>query len=351
MGIVNKAKHLDYIIEPENTWKLDDHYIQAIESPWYKALLHIQHDISLFTTFFYEEEDIKTLHLPVTTGSVSSPMGLGSDSIPVKVNICGVDTYLADSMQFMLEYGCRILKDGCYYLMPSFRGEEADERHLCQFFHSEAEIVGDLDDVINLVERYIKYLCTNILEKSSEIIHSVTNDLSHIERIINRKDPIERITLDDAIELLEKKGFGKKCYTVHKEGFRTITSYGEKKLIELFDGFVWLTHFDHTSVPFYQAYDKSNPTKALNADLLFGIGEVVGSGERHATELEVLEALDNHEVSEKEYAWYINMKKQFPLKTAGFGMGIERFLLWILQHNDIRDCQLLPRFNGHNIII
>ena len=71
-------------------------------------------------------------------------------------------------MQFMLEYGCRMFKEGCYYIMPSFRGEEADERHLCQFYHSEAEIPGTLDDVMKLVEEYLIYLSRRLLEEFSE---------------------------------------------------------------------------------------------------------------------------------------------------------------------------------------
>ena len=65
---------------------------------------------------------------------------------------------------------------------------------------------------------------------------------------------------------------------------------------------------------------------------------------------EVLEALKYHNVDRKEYEWYCCMKEKYPLKTSGFGMGIERFMLWILKHDDIRDCQLIPRFNGVNII-
>ena len=98
------------------------------------------------------------MHLPVTTGSISSPMGRGSDSLTVRINLEGIDTYLADSMQFLLEYGCRLNLKGVYYVMPSFRGEKADERHLCQFYHSEAEIPGKLENVMNLVDEYIKYL-------------------------------------------------------------------------------------------------------------------------------------------------------------------------------------------------
>ena len=105
------------------------------------------------------------MHLPVTTGSISSPMGRGSDSLPVKINLEGVNTYLADSMQFLLEYGCRLNSNGVYYVMPSFRGEKADNRHLCQFYHSEAEIPGTLNDVMNLVDEYIKYLSRELLKQ------------------------------------------------------------------------------------------------------------------------------------------------------------------------------------------
>ncbi len=68
------------------------------------------------------------MHLPITTGSISSPMGLGSDSIPVKIQLGGRDTYLADSMQFALEYGCRFFENGVWYIMPSFRGESEDKK-------------------------------------------------------------------------------------------------------------------------------------------------------------------------------------------------------------------------------
>lgn len=131
-------------------------------------------------------------------------------------------------------------------------------------------------------------------------------------------------------------------------GFRTINNIGEQKLIKYFDGAVWLTHFDALSVPFYQEWE--NEKSAKNADLLIGIGETIGSGERCATGDEVRKSLDKHNVAHESYEWYIRLKDEFPLKTTGFGMGIERYILWLLKHNDIRDCQILPRFNGVNIL-
>jgi aspartyl/asparaginyl-tRNA synthetase len=96
-------------------------------------------------------------------------------------------------------------------------------------------------------------------------------------------------------------------------------------------------------VPFYQAFGDRDRQTASCADLFFGMGEIVGSGERHRTGDEVREALDLHAVAKQDYAWYVDMKDEFPLPTAGFGMGMERFLMWVVDHDDIRDIPLISR--------
>lgn len=186
-------------IKAPDTWKNPDtHYLKALNSNWYKQLVMLENLITEETMKFYSNKGIITIHLPITTGSISSPMGKGSDSKPVKINLAGVDTYLADSMQFLLEYGCRLSNKGCYYIMPSFRGEQPDERHLCQFYHSEAEIPGELEDVMNLVEEYVKYLAKTILDKMGEMLKKNIGDVSHIEKIANYKGIFKRITFDEA---------------------------------------------------------------------------------------------------------------------------------------------------------
>lgn len=102
-----------------NIWKnKDNFYLNVLEEPWYGLLVKLENLITFETMKFYEKKGIITIHLPITTGTISSPMGRGSDSIPVKVKINGKDTYLADSMQFLLEYGCRLNSKGVFYVMP-----------------------------------------------------------------------------------------------------------------------------------------------------------------------------------------------------------------------------------------
>jgi asparaginyl-tRNA synthetase len=317
----------------------DQRYLAILDDPMYTCLVDLQDLVSYETARFWRERQVRALHLPVTTGSISSPMGLGSDSLPVQVDMFGVPTYLADSMQFMLEYGCRLAPNGCYYLMPSFRGEKADSTHLSQFFHSEAEIPGTLDDVITVADSYVRYLASAVLEHLSGEVAGVAGGVGHLEAFL--ASTTARMTFDEAVDAL---GGEDACFEVHDQ-WRTITRLGEAKLIDQYGPGVWLSHYDRLSVPFYQAVEETG-TKALNADLLLGPGEVAGCGERHTTAEDVRAALVRHGVAERDYQWYVDMKEHRPLHTSGFGMGVERFLMWVLRRSDIRELQLVERYNG-----
>lgn len=320
-----------------------DRSIDVLESTWYKTMFKSYSDIVLETFKFFSGENFNAVALPITTGSISSPMGLGSDSIPVKINLQGQDTYLADSMQFLLEYSLRFVDKGVFYVMPSFRGEDADKRHLSQFYHAESEIVGDLSDVMQLSEKYIKHLAQSIITKDYYINSVTGKHLESVRNIVQKKFP--EITFTKAIDLLEEYKIDGFDYI---DNLCVINSVGERWLIDYFNGVVWLTHFPHLTVPFYQAYDKDNSTLSLSADLLIGIGETLGCGERADFD-EINKSLKDHEVSASEYDWYIKMKQRFPMTTSGFGLGIERFIAWMFDVKDIRTIPYVYREKGKKI--
>lgn len=270
-------------------------------------------------------------------------MGLGSDSSPVEVEIKNHKVFLADSMQFSLEIGARLNKKGSYYVMPTFRGENTDSRHLNEFVHSEVEIKGNLTDIKNLAERYIKYLIKGLLEHCSSEINSVTGTTKHLTNALDRK--FVSIRFEDAQkELNNIEG----ALEPSNCGEHVITSIGEKELIKRLGDFTWLTNMPWLIVPFYQAKEP-NTKYSMTADLLGGIGEMLGSGQRVLNNSDVDESLNFHQVDESGYLWYKEMRNIKTIQTSGFGLGTERFLLWALRHNDIRDCTLLIR--DHSKII
>ncbi|PRY37518.1 asparagine synthetase A [Umezawaea tangerina] len=311
----------------------------TLDSPWFRLITRINAELVHASGDFYRARDISPVLMPITVNSVSSPMGLGSDSLPVRIDLFGDPTYLADSMQFQLEFMLRMGLPGAYYIMPTFRGEDPDSSHLNQFFHSEAEIAGGLDDVMRLVEGYVTALCSRLLDSPvADDIADVAGGLDHVVDLAGRTR-FPEVTFDEACALVDPE---------HVEdrgsGVRTITRAGELQLIERFGGVVWLTRMPENAVPFYQA--GGGDGTALCADLLLGLGEVAGCGERHTTRADTERAIVGHDVDPADYEWYLRMKELAPLRSAGFGLGLERFLAWVLRHHDIRDMHLMPRLKG-----
>lgn len=329
---------MNHVKPPSSHLNPDKHLVTLLTHPWYVVINRLYSEILHLTHEFYANEGIEPVLFPITTGSVSSPMGLGSDSLPVQFNLNDLEVYLADSMQFSLEIGARLNKKGAYYIMPTFRGEDIDARHLNEFAHSEAEIRGKLEDAMQLAERYVKFMTRGLLKNCSKEITSVTGTLDHLELAVNKD--FSRVRFEDALAELKILGKGYEQLTTGDCG---ITPEGELLLMKEYGECMWLTHLPWKIVPFYQSQEVANPNYSNTADLLAGIGEMLGLGQRAYDGKALDQSLDDHEVNVHGYEWYRQMHNEFPIQTSGFGLGIERFILWVLRHDDIRDCTILLR--------
>lgn len=329
-------------IIPPKRWGGPEHFDDAITSPWYRLLFDLSSSVAFATHNFFHDKNYFVALPPITCGSITSPMGLGSDSIPVKINLFGETTYLADSMQFHLEYLLRHEKKGVFYIMPSFRGEEPDCRHLNQFFHIEAEMVGSLSDIMSCINEYLFYVLDFVCQKHYDDIIKINGDISHIEFFLKNKNP-EVIHFNEAVKILNDN---MKFFNFHEKIIVGLNPLGEATLMERIGEGIWLSHLPQIGVPFYQANVRNDPQSALAADFLAGIGEIIGCGERHTLAHDLIDAMKAKEVPPSEYDWYIQLKHSYPLQTSGFGMGLERLLLWILKHNDIRDIPIIQRLKN-----
>jgi len=344
-----------------------------MQDPWYQGLLRLQSFVYHETVGFFQRQHFHYLLAPVTTDTISSPMGRGSDSLPVAVQLFGSSVYLADSMQFVLEYATRLdtERPGAYYVATSFRGEDPDATHLNQFFHVECEVRGDMNTAVRVAEKYIQALCSAILNEPTQktLVADMAGTLSHVTSLhdqlcvkaaASHGCVLPMVSVDEAVKIFEQGKYGvmeELVELVDEESphfGRKLTRKGEQAIMSHSGGgAVWLTQMDHLSVPFYQAYADPNDrvnSKALCADLLLGVGETLGLGQRHETAEEVKAALAHHGVPGQSYLWYEQMREVMPLRTAGWGMGLERFMCWMLKHDDVRDISILPRLKGHRFL-
>ena len=79
-------------------------------------------------------------------------------------------------------------------------------------------------------------------------------------------------------------------------------------------------------------------------DILFpGIGEIVGGSQREER-LDILRSrIKSMDIDEKELWWYLDLRKFGSVKHSGFGLGLERLILFITGMGNIRDVIPFPR--------
>src|SRR5260221_603122 len=317
-------KNKDDFALPE--YNKDTYSLDIANAGYYQALVVLRHFIKRASDVYWGEmQDAYNVDLFMLTSSVSSPMGPGSDSEAVRLKFGELDTFLVDSSQFGFE---PILLNGIkklYCYLPSMRGEDPDKRHINQFFHCEAEIVGELSDLKPQIEGYVKFLSETLLLMPNILNLLSTNHEVSLNKLSDllKADKLKEISLDEAIGLLDKSGFGKLVNKTEKGS--DISNKGELKLMEILKTStpIWIKNFDRDRVPFYQSPNKGNENKTINADLLFPPivdnsfgGEIVGSGQRQNNPEEMYESLRRQGLDSKSYEWYINLRRLPNYKTT-----------------------------------
>lgn len=338
-------------------YETDTHYFELTKSKYFNALITLRHYIKTISDHYFSiEHKAKNIDLFMLTSSISSPIGPGSDSEAIPIKFGKYNSNLVDSSQFGFEPLLLNGIDKVYCYLPSIRGENPDKRHLNQFFHCEAEIKGNIERLIPIIEGYIKILMEtlllmpNILEKLSLDYKETVLSLNRILKLKN----FPQITFDKAVNVLIENG-NKNLVNFTKFG-RDMSFEGEIKLAEIlnFKTPFWIRNYDRNRVPFYQKPDHADLDKVINADLIFPPivkdsfgGEIVGCGQRQDNTEEMLESLRRQSIKSKPYEWYINLRRLPNYKiTSGFGLGIERFITWSLCRDDIKDAILYPRLKN-----
>jgi len=246
------------------------------------------------------------------------------------------DVYLTQSSQFYLEVLIYSLEK-VYTIAPSFRAEKSrTRRHLTEFWHAEAEVAWTgLDDLMRLEEDLIAYIVDKVLEERSEELGILNRNTSILENI---KTPFPRLSYDEVISILQDKGFNIKWGD-------DLGSDEERALTLDFDKPIFVYGYPEACKAFYHKPMPSRPEVTLSADMLApeGYGEVIGGGER-IEDLEVLiSKINKFGLNPDDYKWYVDLRRYGSVPHSGFGLGIDRLVMWICGLNHIREAVPFPR--------
>ncbi len=252
------------------------------------------------------------------------------------VDYFGKKAYLTQSGQLYNEAAAMAFGK-VYCFGPAFRAEKAKtRRHLTEFWQVEPEMAyARLEETIEVCEELLLFILGRVLERRREELKRLERDISLLEGI---GPPFPRISYDEALQILKDKG-------IELEWGEDFGAPHETALSQKFDTPFFVHRYPAQCKPFYMKRDGEDPHLALCVDGLApeGYGEIIGGGERE-DDLETLKGrLEEYNLPEETFQWYLDLRRFGSVPHAGFGLGIERTVAWICGLSHVREAIPFPR--------
>ncbi len=314
------------------------------------AIFRLRSILSMAIHEFFQSQGFVYVHTPIITGNDGEGAGemfraTTIDNTEFDKDFFGKEAFLTVTGQLHVEAFCMAFRD-VYTFGPAFRAENSHtSRHASEFWMIEPEIAfADLEDDMDLIEDMIKFCIDYVLENASEEMKFFESmiDKECIERITKvRNSEFKRMTYTEAIDILQKADvkFGTKVYW----GMDLESEHERYICEEVVKGPVFLTDYPKEIKAFYMRLNDDGKTVAACDLLVPGIGELVGGSQREER-YEVLEKImDEKGMAKDGLQWYMDLRRFGGCKHAGFGLGFDRFLMYLTGIQNIRDVEPYPR--------
>jgi asparaginyl-tRNA synthetase len=323
----------DYPITPKEHGVafLLDHRHLWVRSARQHALLRVRSEVAHACRQYFEDRGFILFDAPILT-----PAACEGTTTLFETPYFDETAYLTQSGQLYLEAGAMAFGK-VYCFGPTFRAEKSKtRRHLMEFWMVEPEVAFmDLAGDMDLAEDFVDYVVRRVVAQRRAELESLERDLTALERV---RKPFPRITYDEAIDLLHRKG-----QTI--EWGSDFGAEDETLISESFERPVLVHRYPAQCKAFYMKRDPNDPRVALCVDMLApeGYGEIIGGGQRE-DDLDSLQSrIREHQLPEAAFSWYLDLRRYGSVPHAGFGMGIERMVTWLCGLHHVRETIPFPR--------
>ena len=237
-----------------------------------------------------------------------------------------------------------------YTFGPTFRAENSNtSRHLSEFWMIEPEAAFyELSDNMDLAERFLKHLIKTVLEKCPAEM-SFFNQwiekgvLEAVEKV--EKASFAHMTYTEAIDVLEKADH---TFEYPVSWGIDMQSEHERYLSEHHvGGPLFVTDYPKEIKPFYMRHNEDGKTVRAMDMLVPRIGELIGGSQREERYDLLEQRIKEQGIPVDEMQWYLDLRKFGTVPHSGFGLGFERFMMYITGMKNIRDVIPFPRHPGY----
>ncbi len=324
----------------------------------FNAVFRVRSELSYAIHEFFHKNGYYYVHSPIITGSDCE----GAGEV-FKVTTVGYDPTVKTEEEYnakdffgrpagltvsgQLEGEVMATALGKIYTFgPTFRAENSNTpRHAAEFWQIEPEVAfADINDIIEIATDMIKYIISYLLEHCKpelEFFDSRFENglIAKLRHVVDSE--FARVDYTDAIEILKKSG---KTFVYPVEWGLDLQTEHERYLTdEYFKKPVFVVNYPKDIKAFYMKINPDGKTVAATDLLVPGVGEIIGCSEREADYDTLLKVIEARGMKLSDYANYLDLRKFGSVPHSGFGLGLERILMYVTGMSNIRDTIEFPR--------
>lgn len=329
---------------------------------YFEAVFAVRSKLSFGIHKYFQEHGYKYVHTPIITGSDCEGAGemFRVTTMPWKPDCKTEQEYFSEdffgrranlTVSGQLEGEMAATGLGKIYTFgPTFRAEHSNTtRHAAEFWQIEPEVCfADIHDIIEIAEDFIKYIIKYVVDNCPD-------ELAYFDERIEKglldklnavlSSEFAKISYTEAVDVLKKSGkefkypveWGCDLQTEHE---RYLTEEYYKKPVFVID-------YPADIKAFYMKLNPDGKTVAATDLLVPGIGEIIGCSERETDTDKLVKAMKIRNMPIESYTEYLDLRKYGTVPHSGFGLGLERILMYITGVQNIRDTLLFPRTVGN----
>lgn len=318
----------------------------------YKAIMRIRSTICFAIHEYFQKENYTYIAAPIITSNDGEGAG---ESFYVKTKnkdeFFGKEATLGVTGQLHAE-ALAIGLGKVYTFAPTFRAENSHtKRHAAEFWMVEPEVpFYDLNQIIDVAYDSLLFVIKKVLLKNANEINYLSKyNKKDLPKMLNDllQSKLNKINYKDAIKILDKvvKEKGKNVFENNdiKFGMDLATEH-EKYLTDVhFKQPVAVMNYPKDIKAFYMYQNNDKKTVAAFDLLVPGVGEMVGGSQRESNYEKLINRMNELKLNVDEYKWYVDLRRFGYVGSSGYGLGLERMIMYITGMNNIRDVISFPR--------
>jgi asparaginyl-tRNA synthetase len=335
-----------------------------VRSATFGAVFRVRNALSRAIHQFFQERDFLYIHTPIITASdcegagalftvtsldLAAPPRRAQGGIDWAQDFFGRQAYLTVSGQLEAEaFALGFAR--VYTFGPTFRAENSNTpRHLAEFWMVEPEVAFcDLEGDMRLAEEFLRFTIRYLLEHCREDLEffnqrvekSLIETLEHVAG-----SSFAHVTYTDAIEALRA---ARREWEFPPEWGRDLQTEHERFLSEVvFQKPVIVTDYPKEIKPFYMRLNDDGRTVRAMDVLVPRVGEIIGGSQREERYEVLLARMREAGLDERSYGWYLDLRRFGSAPHSGFGLGLERMMMYVTGLKNIRDVIPFPRTPGN----